>query len=334
MPPTQTNVEHGTTVEYHPVAALIDSAPIEFNVPGSGEDYMHLANSFLHVTAKIMNGDGTDLAPGTAVGPANLFLHSLFSQIDIYLNDKLITSSVNTYAYRAYLETLLSYGKGAKNTQLTASLWYKDIAGRMEDAAIDDAGANTGFKTRARIASESNLIDMLGRIHGDLFFQEKLLLNGIGMRIRLVRSKDEFVLVTGERDARYKAKIVEAVLLIRKVRILPAVALAHAKALEKANAKYPFRRVECKTFSIPRGNLDVSQENVFLGQVPSRLVLGIVDNDAFNGTNAKNPFNFKHYRLTQLTLQLDEQEQPMKLLQLNFAIGKIARGYMSLFQGT
>ena len=94
---------------------------------------------------------------------------------------------------------------------MNASLCCKDIAGRMEDAAVVDAGANTGFKTRARIASESNLIDMLGRIHGDLFFQEKLLLNGIGMRIRLVRSKDEFVLVTGERDARYKAKIVEAV---------------------------------------------------------------------------------------------------------------------------
>ena len=272
MPSTQTSVEHGTMVEYHPVAALIDSFPIEFNVPGSGEDYVDLANSFLHVTAKVTSGDGTDLAPGTAIGPVNLFLHSLFSQIDMYLNDKLITSSVNTYAYRAYLEALLSYGKGAKNTQLTASFWYKDIAGRMEDAAVDEAGANMGFKTCARIASESNLIDMLGRIHSNLFFQEKLLLSGVCMRIRLFRSKVEFLPVTGERDARYKAKIVEAVLLVRKVRILPAEVLAHAKALEKANAKYPIRCVECKTFSIPRRNLDVSQENVFLVQVLSRLV--------------------------------------------------------------
>ena len=202
----------------------------------------------------------------------------------------------------------------------------------MEDAAVDDAGANTGFKTSARIASESNLIDMLGRIHGDLFFQEKPVLNGMGMGIRLVRSKDEFVLVTGERNARYKMKILEAVLLVRKVLILPVVALAHDKALEKANAKYPIRRVECKTFSIPRWNLDVSQENMFLGQVPSRLVLGIVDNDVFNGTYAKNSFNLKHYRLTRLTLQLDGQEQSVKPLQLKFATGKIARGFMSLFQ--
>ena len=55
----QTSVEHGKIVEYHPVAALIDSAPIEFYVPGSGEDYVNLANSFLHVTAKITNADGT-----------------------------------------------------------------------------------------------------------------------------------------------------------------------------------------------------------------------------------------------------------------------------------
>ena len=252
VPPTQTSMEHGTTVEYHPVAALIDSAPIEFNVSGSGEVYVDLTNSFLHVTAKITYEDGTDLAPGAAVGPTNLFLHSLFSQLDMYLNDKLITSSVNTCAYRAYLETLLSYGKAAKDTQMTVSLWYKDTAGRMEDAAIDDvAGANSGFKTCVRIVSESNSIDMMEKIHGDLFFQEKLLLNIISMRIWLVRSKDEFVLLTGEANARYKVRIVEVVLLVRKVRILPAVALAHAKALEKSNAKYPIRCVECKAFSIP-----------------------------------------------------------------------------------
>ena len=251
VPPTQTSVEHGTTVEYHPVAALIDSAPIEFNVPGSGEAYVDLTNSFLHVRAKIAYEDGSDLAPGAAVGPTNLFLHSLFSQLDMYLNDKLITSSVNTYAYRAYLETLLSYGKATKDTQMTVSLWYKDTAGRMEDAAIDVAGVNSGFKTCARIASESKSIDMMEKIHGDLFFQEKLLLNVISMRIRLVRSKDEFVLLTGEANTRYKVRIVEVVLLVRKFHILPAVAFAHAKALEKSHAKYPIRRFECKTFSIP-----------------------------------------------------------------------------------
>ena len=67
VPPTQISVEHGTTIEYHPVAALIDLAPIEFNVPRSGEHYVDFANGFLRVTAKITNRDGTHLAPSTAV---------------------------------------------------------------------------------------------------------------------------------------------------------------------------------------------------------------------------------------------------------------------------
>ena len=88
------------------------------------------------------------------------------------------------------------------------------------------------------------------------------------MRTWLVRSKDEFMLLTGEANSIYKVRIVKAVLLVRN---LPEVALAHAKALEKSNAKYPIRHVECKTLSIPNENLNVSQENVFLGQVPSHL---------------------------------------------------------------
>ena len=72
-------------------------------------------------------------------------------------------------------------------------------------------------------------------MHSDFFFQEKLIANEIGILIRLVRSKDEFGLLSAERDPQYTVKIIDAVLQMRKVHILPAV--AHAKVLEKANAK-------------------------------------------------------------------------------------------------
>ena len=63
---------------------------------------------------------GNDLADDAAVGAVNLFLHSLFSQVDISLNGTLITASTNTYPYRAMLETLLSYGEDAKKFHLTS----------------------------------------------------------------------------------------------------------------------------------------------------------------------------------------------------------------------
>ena len=85
--------------------------------------------------AKVTKANGTDLVADEAVGVVNNFLHSLFKQVDVFLKEKQVTQSLGTYAYRAYLETLLNYGPSAKESQLTSALFYKDTAGNM-DAAI------------------------------------------------------------------------------------------------------------------------------------------------------------------------------------------------------
>ena len=77
VPPTQTSIETGNWVEYNPIASIADRSPIEFTVSGSGQDYLDAANTQLYVKAKITQADGTDIAGDAAVGPVNLFLHSL-----------------------------------------------------------------------------------------------------------------------------------------------------------------------------------------------------------------------------------------------------------------
>ena len=62
----------------------------------------------LYVKAKLTAMNGDNLAADAAVGPANMFLHSLFAQVDISLNGTLITASTNMYHYRVMIETLLS----------------------------------------------------------------------------------------------------------------------------------------------------------------------------------------------------------------------------------
>jgi hypothetical protein len=44
----------------------------------------------------------------------NNFLHSLFKQVDVFLKEKQVTQATGTYAYCAYLETLLNYGRPQK----------------------------------------------------------------------------------------------------------------------------------------------------------------------------------------------------------------------------
>ena len=104
----------------------------------------------LYVKAKVTQENGNNLAADTDVGPVNLFLHSLFSQVDISLNGTLITSSTNTYPYWAMLETLLSYGYDAKTSQLTSALYYKDTAGQM--GSTFDGNIDNGLATRRQFA--------------------------------------------------------------------------------------------------------------------------------------------------------------------------------------
>jgi len=130
VPATQTSIETGSWIEYHPLTSLADGSPIEFEINGSGEDYIDFANSYLNVRAKITNADGSNIANDAVVGPTNLFLHSLFSQVDVALNGTQITPSMNTYPYRAMIETLLSYGGDAKESQfriLSAVLYIRKV---------------------------------------------------------------------------------------------------------------------------------------------------------------------------------------------------------------
>ena len=326
VPPTQTSIEKGEWVEYYPITSVTETGPIQFSVVGNSDYYLDLSQSYLHIIAKIEKKGGAWEDEDNA-GPVNLFLHSLFSQVDVSLNDRLVTPSSNTYPYRAMIETLLNYGHDSKNTKLTSSLFYKDSAGHM-----DSLTTNTGLKTRSRFTAKGAQVDMIGRLHCDLFMQPRLLLNMVDMKIRLIRSIDVFSLMATE--DKYKIKVEEAILIIRKELPSPAVRLGHTKALEHGTAKYPVNRVICKSYATAPGSLTFSQDNIFLGQLPNRIVIGLVESDNFNGNITKNPFNFHHHDVNFLALYMDGQQFPHKALTPNYENKKFIRCYHTLFSGT
>ena len=156
VPPTQTSVEKGTWVDVHPIASFSDTGPTEFEFEGK-QEFLDLAHTLLYVTVQLVKSDGSEIDGGSTVAPVNPFLHSLFGQLDIDLNGRTISDGSSTYPYRAYRETLLSYGEEAKSTHLTSSLFYKDAAGKMDelDPTKANADANLRLKKCASFTSES-----------------------------------------------------------------------------------------------------------------------------------------------------------------------------------
>ena len=337
VPPTQLTVEDGYAVDYHPIAN-IDSGPIEFFVSGSGTEYIDLAKTYLQVKAKVVKADGTPLTATDKVAPVNLFMQSLFSQVDVSLNEKIITPSMPTYPYRAYADVMLNYGPASLKSLYTMSLFHRDTPGKMDitepSPDDEDAEENEGLNARYGYAKNSAVIDMISPIHADLFFQPKYLINGVDLRVKLIRHKDAFSLMTNAPASGYRIKIEGCTLFVRKIKVAPSTALAHARALEKATAKYPIDRVVTKVISVPTGQMSLQQDHVFLGQLPKKVIVAMVDNRAFNGNYEKNPFNFQHFKTNYLALDVDGKLVPSKPYQPDFegVAGKqYMREYYTLF---
>jgi hypothetical protein len=58
---------------------------------------------------------------------------------------------------------------------------------------------NSGLAERQTFGARSREMDMIGRIHADLFLQERYILNEVNAKIKLIRSNDAFCLMaTGD----------------------------------------------------------------------------------------------------------------------------------------
>ena len=337
LPPTQRSIYDGEWTDIHPLVNWTDSGPIEFNIPANTEMYTDLANVQLYVKARIVKNSGADIAQDNYSGPVNNWLHSLFEQVEVTMGNTIVSSATHTYPYRAYLENLLTMGSDAQESQMTSCLFYKDEIAHMEGTSCkkkDDQGhnvpGNQGLKMRGGFTRESHPVEMIGRLHSDMFSQERLLLNEVPMRIKLIRSSNNFCIMSGAGGL--KAVIDEAVLWVRRVNISPAVYNAHNKDLNYGPAKYPIRRVICKYFQVPQGATSTNQENLFSGQVPTRVIVGCVEAAAFNGDFQKNPFNFQHMNIGEVALYISGRKEPIKALKPNFPDQSLL-SYVSFLNG-
>lgn len=209
-PPTQGAYENIQWVDYRPVSQLKEDAPVEFVIPSCGSQYLNLKQTYLKVKARLLKMDGTELDMEDTVGPVNNIMHSLWSQVEVLAQQKMVSPATNNYGYKALIETLLSYDANAKGTQLQASGFFKDTAGAM-DATNPVTGGNSGLGRRFNLMFGSKVTDFIGPIHADLFQQDRLLLNGVEVQVKLWPARPTFTLMTDSRDTDYKIVIMEAI---------------------------------------------------------------------------------------------------------------------------
>ena len=365
--PTQTAIEKSADIEFQSLVPVSGRNALEFVVPASTEWYLDPKNSKLYVRYKILKDDDSKLGNDDVVAPVNDLLNSSFKNVELYMNDRLMSHSNNTHGYTSIIAHLIHDSEESMKSERAMRLIYKDTAGQMDvtearesnpdhlvpgfdmefvagDPAAEPAVPNTyrpipaasvmgnhGLYKRYLHTRESQAVEVLAPLRVDMFEQERYIPSGVSIKLRFHRQDDAFVLMAEENE--YKLVIEDALLLMRKVRPSPGVQLGHHEALLKMPAKFPITRKECKVLSVAAGLRDVKKDNIFLGQLPKRVVIGMVEGDAFAGAIDKNPYNFKHFNTRHMQLFVDGEparSQPLKPVMGN---GQFVHSYETLYRG-
>ena len=351
--PTQTAIEKSDWTEYTPVSPISDKSAVEFYIPPSTSEYIDLKNTYLYVQFRIVKGDGTALEETDKVAPINDIFNGLWKNIELFLNDRLIYQSNNNHGYISMIKNLLMDTEEYVTSQKSMQLFFKDTPGQMDVTDptlpnssnlipgwdsdirgdlidIDATVGNKGLHKRSTYTKASRVTDVLGPLSLDLFEQLKYLPNGIGIKLRLDRQKHKYVLMAAA-GANYQLQLLSASLYVRKVFPNPGVMLGHGDALMKNNAKYPITRTVCKSMSLSKGHSTFKEDKVFLGQLPKRVIIGMVDEESSTGSYIKNPYNFKLYNLSSISLSANGSPiagSPLKVT--NKCYGQC---YKTLFSG-
>ena len=154
----QTQVDSFKDIEYLPTSAIQDGAPITFEI-GKDERYTDASEFVIKTVVEIQGEndaslDAKQFTDGTSAGTLekvcanNNLDHSLWEQIVLHINDTKVTESSNSYAYKAMLETLLSYDDVDEKSVLHLSCFKKDHGNISADCPTA-THANRGFVERS-----------------------------------------------------------------------------------------------------------------------------------------------------------------------------------------
>jgi hypothetical protein len=97
---------------------------------------------------------------------------------------------------------------------------------------------------------------------------------------------------------------------------------------------YPITRVKVKEYIIPKGGKSFNIANFVSGELPQKIIIGMVTNEAANGHYQKNPFNFQHFNLNEISLIVNGSVHGGVPLEFDFDNDQSENGYWTLFSAT
>jgi len=239
--------------------------------------------------------NNTKLVGTNDVAVINAIASSMFSKLDFFINQELVSSCSN-YHIVSYLKTLLSYPLDYKQNELQESGFFFD------ESPNTIAESNSSYKKRKELIKESKLVEATSRVLDDIWLSDKLLLPNFDIKLRLERASSDLCLISPVETLKYKLSLEQCILFLKRNKIEEKIYHMH----DNAGVIYPYSKTVLRTFNVASGVTNATIENIFSsGTLPERLFVALTSTDAYNGKLNKYVYNFSRFDLTQIEIQVD-----------------------------
>ena len=330
---------------------------IYFNFTTDNNVYLDGQNSLIYIGSKIVDRGGNPINVKRPAGGGDeehnpdanvLFVnginHAWFKNIEVKINGQVVDYGDNMYMYRGDLENRLSFNRQAKESSLYITGWDEeanpfddlDAAYVFPDAPpVRHDERNPALMRRFLKTTGGKTLWTIGKIHSDIFDQEKLLPDNSRIEIALDRNPTSFVCLSHQPnpETKYSARIDDIALLIKVNHVNPQVSDDIKSVTQSGKSmRYPIRRVKMASFTHDHFSTEINKPELLHGEteIPSRIFLAFVLQSARGGAFAEDPFNYQHFDLRSLCLKVGGEAIPMPNMPMNFSEGKTVLPLFSL----
>lgn len=326
LPPTNVSISSSLVREYLPLNPLTD-VPYHFKIHPS-TSFIDLNKCYLLSEMCIKkvdaNGNLVNIDDNELVAPINLIGSTWIKNLKISVQGREVYDSNSLYAYKSYFDTELSFSRDVKDSHLQASGYFTD--GEDQDSL---AVTQKGFTSRKELFANSKPVQLITKIDADIFNQERYMVNGVEIDLQFTPNDTYFMLMASAGATQYKLEITSLKLYVKTLELVDGLALDIQKRLENKEAKYVNRKSYIKsTFLSP--NRTEYNGVLFTGQIPKRVILGMVENSAYVGHRTKSPFNFKPFDVRSISIMANGKQWPAAPFELDFTNNQYTRAFYEL----
>lgn len=315
------------SVESSKVFEILTSNPLEvtpfhFKV-FSSQNYLDLTKCFLltefRITKENQNGQVIPIVDADNVAPIQMIGQTFIQDMHISINGREVFNANSLMAYKTYFSHELSFPLGAKESHLTAAGYYKETGGTLE--------GGDGFNTRKSLFARSRTAQFIAKIDADLFNQPLYLINHCEVDITIYPHGTNFVLIApNDALTRFRFEFLGCKLYVKKLDLTAGLSLDLANKLDQRPARYAVRKSLMKALYIGEGRYEFNA-NIFMDQIPRRVIMGLVSNNDYVGNIQRSPFNFQHFNVRDINIVANGRNYPQVPFELDYTNGNYVRAF-------